>query len=162
MVGAGGARGCGFVRVSKRSHLRLGTTGPAPPAETFRSRVRPPPPAPRPARPASLPLTRFRCSSRNLRSLCSRFCAASSSAADVLSSAPSAGTCGHSRLQARPQPRHPGLPGSRARTRPLSRPGVSPTEPCASPLILTTTSLAAAITAFSLLPATTRSTSVGQ
>lgn len=105
--------------------------------------VRLPPPAPPallPAWPAAPPLTRFRCSSRNLRSLCSRFCAASSSAAKGLASAPSAGTCDHNRLQARRLPgataqawaRHPGLPGSRTRIPPMSSapasPGLTPTR----------------------------------
>lgn len=52
-------------------------------------------------------------------------------------------------------------PSSRAWTRLMSHPGVTPPKPCARPGVLTSTSVAAAITAFSLLPATTASTSVG-
>lgn len=117
------------------------------------------------------PLTRFRCSSRNLRSLCSRFCAASSSGAKGLFSPPSAATCCHTRLQARHLPtataqawaRHPGFPGSRTQIRPMSpRPGVSQTNTYAKPVVLTTTSASAAITAFFLLPSTTLITSGGR
>lgn len=134
--------------------------------------VRLPPPAPLSDGPAgwSPPLTRFRCSSRNLRSLCSRFCAASSSGAKGLSSAPSAATCCHTRLQVRHLPtataqawaQHPGFPGSRTQIHPMSpRPGVSQTNTCAKPVVLTTTSASAAITVFFLLPSTTLSTSGG-